>query len=184
MLDVPVRAPPAYRGGPGIRCQDFITRSPDAWPGMFSAMINAIRPSNPVARFATWLLLGTVFGCGEAPEPYRAIQGRVTYQGKPVPHAVVVFESTAQELTIAADADEQGIYKAIRSVNVPGLPIGSYRVAVTPPLFYPGLGPVGKNPGPPTRDDIPASYRESATSGLAIDVRKEGSAASFDIEMK
>jgi hypothetical protein len=133
---------------------------------------------------ASGLLLGIAFGCGQAPEPYGVIQGRVTYQGKPVPHAVVMFESTAQELTISADADEQGNYKAIRSVDVPGLPIGSYRVAVTPPLFYPGLGPVGKNPGPPIRDDIPASYRQSATSGLTIDVSKDGSEAPFDIEMK
>ncbi len=129
----------------------------------------------------TWLgALLLIAGCSEPSEPFGAVNGSVTFEGKRVPDAIVVFEATGSPLSITADVDETGHYQARRSVDMPGLPPGEYRVAVTPPLFYPGLGPAGARP--PQRDDIPQKYRNPSTSELTIEVTN-GQEQVLDISM-
>ncbi len=120
-------------------------------------------------------------GCGGAGEPYGAVTGRVTCDGVGVPDAVVMFEPTGGGPAVTAEADGEGNYVARRSAEMPGLPPGTYRVAVMPPLYYPGLGPVGSN-APPRRDDIPLKYRDPATSGLSLTVTA-ATPQEWDIEM-
>lgn len=121
-------------------------------------------------------------GC-EQPEPFSVVHGTVTFQGKPVPNAVVLFEATRGALSVAADASESGAYEVRRSQDVPGLPLGEYRVSVTPPLFYPGMGAAPNQSTPPPRDDIPMSYRDASTSGLTLTV-PDASPIEFNIDLQ
>jgi hypothetical protein len=119
-------------------------------------------------------------GCADPTDPFGVVQGQVTFEGNAVPKAMVVFEAKGSPLTITADADASGHYQARRSAEMAGLPPGEYRVSVTPPLFYPGLGPAGAKP--PQRDDIPPKYRDAATSGLSLNV-SDAQEQVFDIAM-
>ncbi len=119
---------------------------------------------------AMLFLLETSGGCGQS-NPYSPVRGTVTFQDKPVPNAVVIFEATQGSISVAADANEAGVYQARRSQQIPGLPPGDYRVTVTPPLFYPGIGAAPSNAKPPQRNDIPLAYREASTSGLVLSVQ-------------
>ena len=137
------------------------------------------------ARLRPALLLlvaacGTV-GCGGPASPQGTVSGRVTFAGDGVPNATVVFEAAGGELTVTTDADDTGRYRARRSAEMAGLPPGDYRVTVTPPLYYPGLGPV--DAAPPERPDIPQKYRDPATSGLALTVL-DGDDHPYDIMME
>ncbi|MFO0864180.1 MAG: hypothetical protein U0744_05915 [Gemmataceae bacterium] len=109
----------------------------------------------------------------------------MTVDGKPAAGATIVFENAAAG--IATTASIEGGAFEVKTIEGPGLPVGSYKVAVRPGgIMKPGeevplatqKGPAAAS-GPP----IPEKYRTVATSGLAADV-KPGTNASFQFDLK
>jgi len=90
-------------------------------------MRNALR-----ATFA--LLAAGVIGCGPGQAPRHPVHGVITLNGDPYPDATVHFmpEPSNEALAEAEDVTgADGGYKVI-SMGRPGLPVGKYKVIVTP----------------------------------------------------
>ena len=82
---------------------------------------------------------------------------------------------------MTAVLNKDGSY-VVTSAAGPGLPLGEYRVMVTPPVDEAILGPNFEPPPIKPFPNIPQRYRDVKTSGLSLDV-KEGDNP-FDVEMK
>jgi hypothetical protein len=110
----------------------------------------------------------------------------VTLDDKPVTGAMVLFENKEQGVAIQAPLDGDGRYQ-VKTYEGEGLPLGSYKVAVTPGrIMQPGeelpLAGKANYPPPPPPAEIPERYRSVATSGLTIEVR-QGDKPSFDFDL-
>jgi hypothetical protein len=130
-----------------------------------------------------WLLLP---GCGTKGPAIGALRGQVRLDGKPLTACMVQFENGDAGVSLWAPVDAEGKYVA-RTHDTPGLPVGSYRVAVKPHQAWnvdpktglPALVAQGKKePAPP----IPARFFSGETRGLSVDV-KEGENPPFDVEL-
>jgi hypothetical protein len=134
-------------------------------------------------RFASYsiailaLSLCGLTGCSEkrpGEVPVYPVKGRVTFQGKPMPYAVVTFFPTgqpfAQALKPRATADENGFYELTTYELKDGAPDGEYGVILyvppTPPDPY-ALEP----PNPPDR--LKNAYLDPTKSKLRFTVRAE-----------
>jgi len=133
-----------------------------------------------------WLAALCLPGCG-GPEtaPRGTVAGKVTLGGKPVTRGAVVFENPETGVAVMAALGPDGTYE-VKTYEGAGLPVGHYRVAVTPqapaatdenPLA--GAGALE----PPQPVEIPARYHDAADSPLEIDV-DEGKNRPFDFELE
>jgi len=106
-------------------------------------------------------------GCSNSKEPtgpprYET-HGTVTYRGKPVGKAEVVFFAPSLGISRGATTNEEGYFRIVASSGV-GLPEGEYRVAVR------------QAPGGDLeildefRKDIPRKYMDEKTSGLKFQI--------------
>lgn len=122
------------------------------------------------------LLLG---GCGPS-EQLGRIGGTVTFQGRPVSKGMVLFSCIDKGVNMTAQLKENGTYEIIMAKGA-GLPLGTYKVCVSPPPVFHAIGaaPPQQSPACP---DIPAKYRNYMTSGLTTEI-KDGE-NTFDIDMK
>src|SRR4051794_7936946 len=77
------------------------------------------------------LFLILVGGCGAKGPTIGALRGQVRLEGKPLASGMVVFENAEAGVSLWAPLDADGRYVA-HSHDVPGLPVGTYRVAVRP----------------------------------------------------
>ena len=125
-------------------------------------------------------LAASVSGC-EQKEPLGRIQGRVTFQGAPVTEGLIVFNNAQKGVFMTAVLNTDGSY-VVTSATGPGLPLGEYRVMVTPPVDEAILGPNFEPPAPKPFPNIPQRYRDVNTSGLALKVAKGENV--FDVDMK
>jgi hypothetical protein len=119
-------------------------------------------------------------GCAKKGE-YGTVRGQVTCAGRMVTEGLVVFFEPESRVYQAARIQPDGTYSAKMS-DGPGLLVGSYQVAVMPPVVE---GPGSKIPGPTTPKpyrEIPLRYRNPQTSGLKLNV-VEGDNP-FPIDMK
>lgn len=134
------------------------------------------------APLAAVTLSVAVSGCSGEPHVSTApVQGKVTYDGKPVEKGEVLFVS---ETGFAASAalDSEGRY-ALASQYGRGIPPGKYKVAISPP-------PAKQVPGsdPPAAlsakdfPDIPKKYWTTDGSGLTASVTQQSK--DFDFELK
>jgi hypothetical protein len=138
------------------------------------------RPGHWLAA-ALGLACIAILGCGPKGE-YGATRGRVTCSGQPVTEGQVVFFEPECRVYQAARLQSDGSYVAKMSEG-PGLLVGTYQVAVMPPVIE---GPGSKTRGPRTPKEfrnIPFRYRNPKTSGLTLTV-VEGDNPPFDIDMK
>ena len=135
-------------------------------------------------RIGKALLLGlaslSIAGC-ERGEELGKIRGRVTFQGAPVTEGLVVFSNAQKGIFMTAVLNVDGSY-VVTSARGRGLPLGQYRVFVTPPIDEPKLGPNFEPPPIKPFPNIPQRYRDVKTSELTLEV-KQGENV-FDIEMK
>jgi len=95
-----------------------------------------------------------------------SVEGKVTYQGKPLPGAIIGFHP-AKGKPVVAKTDETGSYSA------PAVPVGEVRVTIEvvrpkPPKDKPTDKPVT----PPRFIAIPKKYANPETSGLTLTVQK------------
>lgn len=124
----------------------------------------------------------TLVGC-ESRAVLGKVSGQVTFQGKAVANAAVLFSNAAQGVYITANADAEGRY-AVEMAQGRGLPPGSYQITINPPPITPptmSTGPLPKPEKLPEYPSIPKKYRDVKTSGLTLTV-VEGDNR-FDVNM-
>jgi len=113
----------------------------------------------------------STLGCGGSDRELVDVQGRVTYQGKPMAGALLGFTPTevgmgASQRPATAVTGEDGVYRLKAYRGEFGMPPGRYRVSV---LCY-----EGSMAEPETvRYLIPKKYSNADTSGLTADVPQE-----------
>lgn len=117
-------------------------------------------------------------GC-KPKEKLGRIGGKVTFQGQAVAEGLVLFSCVAKGVNMTAPLKQDGSYEVIMAKGA-GLPLGEYKVSVSPPQpFY----QIGQSPPKPKEyPNIPAKYRNFQTSGLTVNIIDGDNP--FDIEMK
>jgi hypothetical protein len=125
-------------------------------------------------------------GCSADGPPRGTVRGRVTVGEKPLAGAVVRFDNPETGVSVVAPLDAGGNYDARTYQG--GLPVGRYRVAVTPggvmtpeqaadPLKADAKGPAAR-----PSVGFAAKYHDPATSGLSVEVRAGGNPP-FDLRL-
>lgn len=133
---------------------------------------------------ARWLP-GLVLAGGCSGGDIGHVAGKVTLDGQPVSQGAVVFQDTARGISVNAPLQSDGTYVA-RTHDQPGLPPGTYQVAITSRTFGNGETPLLE--GPPTATAppptvIPPQYQDVTTSGLTATVQA-GSNPPFDFSLR
>ncbi|MFZ9791857.1 MAG: hypothetical protein ACO3F3_05905 [Gemmataceae bacterium] len=142
-----------------------------------------------IRRLLPGILVICVMGCGqrayEIPDSGATLEGSVTYDGKPVPMALIVVRSE----TATADARivESGKYK------VPSVPIGKVKIAVDTDamrgeLMSRSMAQAYKGPGGQSSAEagkklsfiaVPGKFADPDSSGITFEIKK--GANTFDI---
>jgi hypothetical protein len=112
-----------------------------------------------------------------------SLQGKVTYRGKPVPHALIIV--TGDQTSSTGTADVDGNY------FVQYAPVGNVRIGVnTDAARGMMMGAImsasmsGDRSGMPTFVDVPAKYFAPETSGISAEVTNKKGLNDFNIELK
>jgi hypothetical protein len=129
--------------------------------------------------FLLALVLLSPSGCGPR-EPLARVSGQVTFEGKPVQEALILFSSDAQGIHMTADVVE-GRYKIV-TASADGLPPGEYQVAISPPIIDHPVGPILEPPRAAAPPDIPPRYHDLQTSGLVVRLVDGDNRADFDMK--
>jgi hypothetical protein len=120
------------------------------------------------------ILLASSLGCGRTASPWGSVTGTIAHKGKPVDAAIVLFSNRDAGVEITAETDARGHF-TMRTDRIAGLPIGTYKVVVTPKpvgLPTPQDGMMFKEPAPlPVSSAIPAAYRDVKTTRLTAAVQ-------------
>lgn len=127
-------------------------------------------------------------GCGSdlKPPPLFPVTGTVTYQGKAVAGATVVFVPEAKTkknepplMRPSGVADDQGNYSLMWIEKLDGAPAGKYKVAIT------AVEPFSEEEDSETTrpNAIPEKYGNPATSGFTATVEEDGENV-FNFELK
>lgn len=134
------------------------------------------------ANRGLWTILLLCGGCGTSSPPMGDVEGKVTFGGKPVAGANVVFENAERGWLRTAELDAAGAY-LMKDVKT-----AEYKVSIQPPtpqtpnenthpdgkfVVTAGMIPDPKN--------IPKSYREAHTSKLSADVKSGLNRFDFDL---
>lgn len=142
-----------------------------------------------IRRLLPGILVICVMGCGqrayEIPDSGATLEGSITYDGKPVPMALIVVRSE----TATADARivEPGKYK------VPSVPIGKVKIAVDTDamrgeLMSRSMAQAYKGPGGQSSAEagkklsfiaVPGKFADPDSSGITFEIKK--GANTFDI---
>lgn len=117
----------------------------------------------PARLGGTFVLALALAGCGPGEKPTGTVAGKVSYRGSPVTAGSVNFLSKTGAAAIAR-VDATGQFK----VDGP-LEAGEYRVYASAPLPEP-QAPGTKATGPP-KFDLPAKFRDPASSGVVVTVK-------------
>lgn len=118
-------------------------------------------------------------GC-KPQEKLGRIGGKVTFQGQPVSEGIVVFSSAAKGVNMNATLKPDGCYEIIMAKGA-GLPLGDYKVCVSPP---PTFFDIGQPASAQVKEypNIPKKYHGLETSGLTMTIQDGQN--QFDIDMK
>jgi hypothetical protein len=136
---------------------------------------------------AAALSLSCLIGCGSKGVPIPKTvpaQGTVTYQGKPVDGANVVFNPEGEGRAASAVTDASGNFTAKTSITgdtiVVGAIPGTYRVSITkiekPAAKTPQEMMASRTSGaePAEKHLIPERYSQATSSGITVVVPPEG----------
>jgi hypothetical protein len=120
------------------------------------------------------------FGCsgGDTPE-IAGVDGVITFKGKPVQHAKVVFlpQNVAGGSVCVGKTDGEGRFPRVVMVATgeEGAVVGAYHVSVTegwPDDMPVPVDDMGQEKSPP-REKWPQKYRDSASGALKVEVRSD-----------
>ena len=134
-------------------------------------------------RNSSLMLLALVLlvpaGC-ERPEPLGKVFGKVTLHGAPLSEGLLIFSNRETGVYMTANLRPDGTYE-LQTAKGFGLPLGSYHIAVSPPLpdLITGKTPAETPPTPPV--EIPAKFRKPETSGLTIEVQMGDNPKNIDL---
>jgi hypothetical protein len=141
-----------------------------------------------IARFVGFALAAlALWGCGRSGPRYWPVNGKVTFQGKPVAKASIRFISLKLGVDVLAKLDADGKYEVVSGKKM-GLPEETYQVAITPEVDISNVKVtktglvVAVAPPPPPPRNIPERYHEPVTSGLTMTVKPETN--TFEVDMK
>jgi hypothetical protein len=130
----------------------------------------------------SFLLAAIVFGatgCNRGP-PIAEVSGKVSFEGQPVTEGVINFASESG-FGIQSQLGADGRYR-LHSHHGKGIPLGTYKVSISPPPFDPVPADLSQPPPrQPEYPNIPQRYRSFQTSGLVAEVVAEDNV--FDFEM-
>jgi hypothetical protein len=135
-----------------------------------------------LAVFYSATLAGLFVGCsGEDPRPATVpVQGKVTYQGQPVPKGTITFQAASGEAAVG-EIQPDGTYTLSTFKEKDGAIPGAHKV-----MIVANTGDPTKMPSTPgyvvPKDLIPQKYASLETSGLEITVSKDK--PSYDFELK
>lgn len=120
-------------------------------------------------------------GCGGSDMKIGAVSGKVTFRGQPVTEGTVSFINADAGAGAEAKLGTDGTY----AVETPdgGLPVGTYAVSITPPLYLDDSDP--KTPPSWVEKkvaNIPQKYRSHYKSGLTATVQEGDNDVPFDLK--
>ena len=118
-------------------------------------------------------------GCGG--EVLGPVVGRVTLAGNPVRQGHVIFRNEEKGVYIMADINNEGEYRVAMAKGF-GLPLGEYRVYLSPSVPDVPFGPAMEPPKPSEVAKFPEKYLKPETSELTMTVKRTENR--FDIDMK
>jgi len=140
----------------------------------WAAISNMLAESKKVRYVLVGLaLVGMAFaltGC-HGGEKRGRVFGKVTFQGQPVPEGIVSFSNREKGIFMTASLKSDGTYELVTAQGR-GLPLGTYQVAINPPLIDAPLGPAIGPPKIPQYPNIPQKYRKPEHSGLSLTVQE------------
>jgi hypothetical protein len=148
---------------------------------------------HPLGALVAACVLVTLSGCGE--EKMIPVQGRVFYKDKPLPFGQVVFVADSAPGKFAKYEPrgliEEGTYTMYVRPGKPGVPPGTYRVAVfshpapkyvkEPDLPEPERSM--KDPYAPPVVKIPKRYNRTDGSNLTVEVKKTAEPQTYDLKL-
>ncbi len=138
-------------------------------------------------QFSVFVLIVLVAGCGPKGPPTAAVDGVVTYEGKPVQYARVMFfpQNVPTGMTGYAQTDAEGKFaKVLTGGTTEGVVVGSHFVTVTegwPPDKEVPMDASGMQKSPP-RGPWTQKYRDSTNPAIKVEV-VAGQNNHFDFEI-
>lgn len=137
-----------------------------------------------------WLLpaiLTVVLGCSEQVDmmPAYPVTGTVTYQGRPMPKAIITFYPVNQGLVQVAPrgiSDANGNYHLTTRTQGDGAPPGEYRVTIYWPEEPCPANPDDADPLPPDR--LKNAYSHAEKSPLVVQVLNEQNNMDFSFPIE
>ncbi len=122
-------------------------------------------------------------GCSHPPEkPWGTARGRITSGAQPIGNGSVAFVNLQTGVSLMGNIEGDGSY-VLASHESPGIPVGDYRVVVTPRKIGHGeQPPVTRGAKPKPRADIPEKFRVPETTPLTAQV-KVGTNPVFDFDL-
>jgi len=100
------------------------------------------------------------------------VSGKVTFQGEPVSEGLVLVANAEKGIRLTSELRADGSFDVITAKGF-GLSPGTYKIAITPPRVEFPIDPTEPLPEVGEFPNIPAKYRDVATSKLTFAV-KEG----------
>ena len=129
--------------------------------------------------FASLVLLAT--GCGKSGEPVGTVSGKITYQGQPVTEGSVSFNNDRLGASGTGEIQPDGTYQL--ATQGAGLPPGSYKVCIVPPMEEQSTSSqLAASLEPKEMPDIPQKYRSFQTSDLEATVQEGTNELDFDMQ--
>lgn len=137
-----------------------------------------------LAVFFSATLAGLFVGCGSGEDPRPAtvpVQGKVTYQGQPVPKGTITFQSASGESAVG-EIQPDGTYTLSTFKEKDGAIPGAHKV-----MIVANTGDPTKMPSSPgyvaPKELVPQKYASLDTSGLEATVSKDKKTP-YDFELK
>jgi hypothetical protein len=128
-------------------------------------------------------LAGLLGGCGPGEDPHPAtvpVQGKVTYQGQPVPKGTITFQP-ADGRPAVGEIQPDGTYRLSTFGEKDGAIPGVHKV-----MILANTGDPTKMPSTPgyvaPKDLVPQKFAKPETSGLEATVSKDKTSYDFDLK--
>mgnify|MGYP000558696834 CR=1 FL=1 len=117
-------------------------------------------------------MLLTILGCGKSKPPIAPVTGTVTFENKPLPDRAIIHFMSDEGFGSSCELQPDGTFKMGSEYGI-GIPLGSYRVSIAPPVPTPR-----KDEKRPLFSDyyyIPRKYRDFATNDFSAVITADGS---------
>lgn len=118
--------------------------------------------SRPLLIALALLATSLCVGCGGDMES--SLTGTVTFQGKPLPHALVSFQHKGRGATAYTMTDDSGYYYA-RTGGQNGLTPGTYQASIQPPKDV----------------QLPKKYFSIVTSEIELEIKQGKNIVDIDL---